>query len=161
MSFEREENIIKELVKDFPYLEGKFKIQRARRITLETEYKNLREILQYALNKLEFPHLCAITGLDELENLSFIYHLAHNSGILLNIKVSVPKADPVIDTVMELYPGAEIYEREVMDLLGAKVTGLSPGNRYPLTDEWPKDQFPLRKDWKPLEDDVKEADTNA
>jgi Ni,Fe-hydrogenase III component G len=29
------------------------------------------------------------------------------------------------------------------------VEGLPAGNRYPLTDDWPADQFPLRKDWKP------------
>jgi len=39
-----------------------------------------------------------------------------------------------------------------MDLFGAKVEGLPEGPRYPLPDDWPKNQFPLRKDWKPDSD---------
>ena len=46
------------------------------------------------------------------------------------------------------FPAAHIYERELVDLLGAKVEGLPPGNRYPLPDDWPEVQYPLRKDWK-------------
>jgi membrane-bound hydrogenase subunit beta len=33
-------------------------------------------------------------------------------------------------------------------LLGAQVEGLPQSSRYPLPDNWPKGQFPLRKDWK-------------
>ena len=42
-------------------------------------------------------------------------------------------------------------ERELMDLLGAKVEGLPAGKRYPLSDDWPTDEYPLRKDWKKKE----------
>ena len=48
------------------------------------------------------------------------------------------------------YAGAQVYERELVDLFGAQVEGLPPGNRYPLTDDWPTDEHPLRKDWKPI-----------
>ncbi|MDD5594820.1 MAG: NADH-quinone oxidoreductase subunit C, partial [Candidatus Omnitrophica bacterium] len=66
-----------------------------------------------------------------------------------NLKVSVPKENPVIKSIIGIFPGAEIYERELIDLFGAKVEGLPEGNRYPLTDDWPKDEYPLRKDWRP------------
>jgi Ni,Fe-hydrogenase III component G len=36
-----------------------------------------------------------------------------------------------------------------MDLLGIKVEGLPEGRRYPLPDNWPQGQYPLRKDWDP------------
>jgi Ni,Fe-hydrogenase III component G len=35
-----------------------------------------------------------------------------------------------------------------VDLLGIKVNGLASGHRYPLPDNWPKGEYPLRKDWK-------------
>jgi Ni,Fe-hydrogenase III component G len=31
------------------------------------------------------------------------------------------------------------------------VTGLPEGSRYPLPDNWPEGQYPLRKDWKPAD----------
>jgi NADH-quinone oxidoreductase subunit C len=43
-----------------------------------------------------------------------------------------------------------------MDLFGFKVEGLAMGNRYPLTDDWPRDAFPLRKDYA-KEDKIKNA----
>lgn len=145
----KEEDIRADLTSKFSYLEGKIIIPRPKRIFLELSPDNLAPVLSYAAEKLEFPHLCTITGLDEQDKLSFIYHLAQDRGILLNIKISVPRDNPVLKTITPYFPGAEIYERELVDLFGAKVVGLPEGNRYPLTDDWPAGQFPLRKDWKP------------
>ena len=97
---------------------------------------------------LGFRILCAITGQDEGDSFSVLYHLAREDGIMLNVEVSAPKANPVIKTVTGVFPGADHYEREIVDLLGFKVEGLAPGFRYPLTDDWPPGQYPLRKDWK-------------
>ena len=72
--------------------------------------------------------------------------------LMLNIRISVDRNNPVIKTITHDFPGADIYEREVMDLLGAKVEGLPPGKRYPLSDDWPTDEYPLRKDWKKKEE---------
>ena len=47
-----------------------------------------------------------------------------------------------------MFPGAEPYERELADMFGIKIDGLKPGRRYPLPDDFPADQHPLRKDWK-------------
>lgn len=144
----RENSIKEKLAAKFPYLNDKIQIPRDRRINLVMDYASFPEVFEYAITELKFIHLCTITGLDEAEHLSFIYHLAQDSGIMLNIKVSVSKNNPVIKTVTGYFAGADIYEREIVDLLGAKVEGLASGNRYPLRDDWPKGQYPLRKDWK-------------
>ena len=68
--------------------------------------------------------MCMITGLDEGENLSFIYHLAHFNGIMIDLKTYAPKNNPVIKTVTDTFPGSDLYERELVDLLGAKIEGL-------------------------------------
>jgi len=145
----KEENIVQELIKQFAYLEGNIKITRPRRIFLEIDSSRLEAVLEYALKNLGFLHLISITGLDEQDKLSFIYHLGQDSGVVLNLKTSVLKNHPVIRTITKYFSGAEIYERELVDLFGAKVEGLPAGNRYPLTDDWPVGEFPLRKDWKP------------
>lgn len=144
-----EENLKQQLVDKFSYLSEKISLPRARRIFLEVDLNNFAEVFDFAVKHLQFIHLCAITALDEQDKLSFIYHLAQDKGIILNIKTSAPKENPVIKTVIPYFLCAEIYEREIVDLFGAKVEGLPAGNRYPLTDDWPTDQFPLRKDWKP------------
>lgn len=143
-----EENIQQELAHQFPFLDGKVRIQRARRIWADVPYEHFRAVFDLAVKKLGFIILCTMTGIDEGDQLGFLYHLARENGILLNIKTSVPKSTPVIKTITDQFPAAELYEREVEDLLGAKVEGLASGRRYPLPDDWPVGEFPLRKDWK-------------
>jgi Ni,Fe-hydrogenase III component G len=144
-----EENIKQGLVDRFSFLEGRISLPRPRRLSCEVDYGNFPAVFDFAVKELQFCHLCTITGLDEQDKLSFIYHLGKDSGVVLSIKTSVSKENPVLKTVTDYFLSADIYERELRDLFGAKVEGLPAGNRYPLTDDWPADQFPLRKDWKP------------
>ena len=140
--------IKEDLSKKFSYLNEKVSVQRDRRIYAEVDYANFKDVFEYAIQKLGFTFLCTITGLDEADKISFIYHLTTQGGIILNLKTSVPKKTPILKTIIGYFRGAEIYERELEDLLGVKVEGLPEGKRYPLPDDWPKDQYPLRKDWK-------------
>lgn len=144
-----EEKIQQELIKKFPILENRIKIQRERRIFADVPLEVFQEVFAYAVKQMAFPMLVTITGLDEGSTFGFIYHLSKENGIILNLKTSLPKDNPVIKTVTEYFPSAILYEREIVDLLGAKVEGLPEGRRYPLPDEWPLGQHPLRKDWKP------------
>jgi len=144
----QEEIIRKELIEKFGWTEDKVRIQRLRRMSADVAVDQFFKVLEFCIKDLQFVILCALTGLDEGENLGFIYHIAQENGIVLNLKISVPKEKPVIKTVTSYFPAAMIYEREAMDLLGVKVEGLPEGFRYPLPDDWPINQFPLRKDWK-------------
>jgi Ni,Fe-hydrogenase III component G len=144
-----EEEIKQQLIQKFPALEAATRIQRERRLWTEVPAAQFMDVFDYAVKQMGFSVFCTMTGLDEGESLSFIYHVARENGIILNIKTSVPKADPVISTITASFPAATLAEREVIDLLGAKVEGLPTGRRYPLPDDWPLNSHPLRKDWKP------------
>ena len=144
-----DENIKQQLIQQFPALAEKIRVTRPRRIFVDLAVEEFVKVFEYAKNKMGFNHLCTITGLDELDKFSLIYHLAHDGGVLLNIKISVSHDNPVVDSVISYFPGAQIYERELVDLFGIQVKGLPEGMRYPLTDDWPTDEHPLRKDWKP------------
>lgn len=145
----QEEAIKEALVTRFTYLLDRIRIPRPRRLFVDIEINSFTEVLEYVVKELTFAHLVSITGLDELDKFSFIYHLAAENGIIINLKISVDHSQPAVRTITGYFPGAEIYERELVDLFGVRVDGLGEGNRYPLTDDWPKDQYPLRKDWKP------------
>ncbi len=137
------------------------RVQRDRRIFADVPEEKFREVFDYAVKGMNFLILGAITGLDEGDKFSFIYHISREDGIVLNLKISLPREKPVLNTITGYFPCAEIYERELEDLLGAKVMGLSAGKRYPLPDDWPKGEFPLRKDWKPDASKKEEAGKNA
>lgn len=143
-----EEKIKKELSEKFGFSTEQIHVARERRVVLEVPYDQFRPVLEHVVNGLEFRHLCTITGLDDGDTLAFIYHVAHADGTVLSVKTRVPKTAPVLRTVMDIFPDSMNYERELEDLLGARVEGLPPGQRYPLPDNWPIGQYPLRKDWK-------------
>jgi membrane-bound hydrogenase subunit beta len=155
-----EEKIKESLTYKFKFLEGKITIPRARRIFFQLDCEQLNDVFDYIVKELQFSSLCTITGLDEGETLGIIYHIAGANGIVLNVKISISKIHPVLRTVTFYFPNAEIYERELMDLLGVQIDSLAPGSRYPLPDDWPQDEFPLRKDWKPKNANSRESKTN-
>ena len=148
MSNKRTEEEIKEVLeRRFGDLLSHWVIQRKGRIYVEVPRERLVEVVDFARKELGFDHLSTITGLDGGEYLEFLYHLSYQ-GMLLNLRTKVPVSDPTVQTIVHLFPGAEPYERELEDMLGAKVEGLPPGRHYPLPDDWPQGQHPLRKSWK-------------
>lgn len=143
-----EQQVAEKLVKQFPFLEGKVRTPRDRRLFVEIEEMgHFRGVLEYLYHQEKFNMMCTMTGLDEGEKMAVIYHIAHIDGTVANLKIWVMKNDPVVNTVLDLYEGCAFYEKELIDLLGFRVEGLPPGDRYPLPEDWPEGQFPLRKDW--------------
>jgi membrane-bound hydrogenase subunit beta len=141
------EEIRQELINNFDFPEGSIKLPKERRIFVDVSMDKFEEVLKFLMDKIHFDTLCTITGLDYGDSLGVIYHLTRQDGIVINVKTGVPKDNPVVKTIMDYFPAAEFYERELVDLLGAKVEGLPEGSRYPLPDGWPDGQYPLRKDW--------------
>jgi Ni,Fe-hydrogenase III component G len=143
-----EQTIQADLLARFPALRDKIRVARPRRVWVDVEADQFGEVFDHLVGQMGFSILCTITGLDEGEKLGLIYHLARTTGHVLNLHVRVPKDKPEVRSIIARFPAAEAYEREVADLLGFQVKGLPEGNRYPLPDNWPQGQFPLRKDWK-------------
>ena len=144
-----EEKIKQELEDKFYYLKDAVIIKRKGRISAQVTLDKFNEVFVYAVKQMHFLALSAITGLDKGDGVfEVIYHLNREGKVLLNLSVALDKNNPEVKTVTQYCPSADIYERELMDLLGIKVNGLASGHRYPLTDDWPKGEYPLRKDWK-------------
>ncbi len=136
------------------------RVARPRRVFAELPQECLRQALEVLKNEAGFLSLVAISGLDEQNRFAVMYHLA-KAGLVLSVAVGLPRERPTIASVTDLFPSAELYEREVKDLLGVEITGLPEGNRYPLPDDWPDGQYPLRKDWAPDSDQRKSPETGA
>lgn len=143
-----DEKIKQELEKKFPYLNGSIVVKREGRVWVDVPLDKFEEVFAYAVKGMGFGALSAIAGMETIEGFAVIYHINKEGGIMLNLRVALEKNSPAVNTVTAHFPGADIYEREIMDLLGIKVVGLSAGHRYPLPDNWPKDLHPLRKDYK-------------
>ena len=140
-----------ELMKTFSGVVSNIRVPRMRRIFAQVPYDQFAGVFERIVDGMGFSILCTITVLDGGASIEIIYHLARPSGVVLNLSTSVPKDRPVVKTITGRFPAADLYEREMVDLMGVQVEGLAPGNRYPLPDDWPAGQYPLRKDWKQTE----------
>jgi len=149
------ETVVAKLVAKFPSLDGHASVQRDR-IWVDVERHAFAPVFEHVVKELGFSNLLMITGLDVGADLEFIYHLARSRGVITNVKTRCPKGES-FGTITGTFPGGGIYERELIDLFGAKIEGLPEGSRYPLPDNWPKDEHPLLKDWKPREKGAQDA----
>jgi len=122
------------------------KIPRDRRIFVRVKNTALKDAVKHLVNDLGFKHLSTITGIDVVEEIEVIYHLAHKGSIELSLRVTVPKEKPIVPTVTDVIPGAVLYEREVHDLLGVEFKGHPDLSPLVLPEEWPNDIYPLRKE---------------
>ena len=143
------EEVIKSLEAKLKGAVSNFVAPRERRIFAETSLAKLVEVARL-LKEWGMTFVGTITGLDVGDKFEVIYHFYDLHGFLLNLRVVTPRNDPKIPSISSVFPGVIFYERELMDLLGIIVEGTPPGRRYPLPDNWPEGQYPLRKDWKGL-----------
>ena len=63
----------------------------------------------------------------------------------IRIKVKLSSSDPSVESLTELWPGANPFEREVFDLFGIRFNGHPYLRRIMMPDEW--QGRPLRKDY--------------
>jgi NADH:ubiquinone oxidoreductase subunit C len=138
----------------------KVRLERDRRLWLDVPRRRAIEVIAYLHDELGFTSLCTITGLDSGDKFELIYHLAADNGIVANVKVTSPRTNPDFETVTDIYKGGMLYELEARNLLGLRIRGIPDDIRYPLPDDWPKGEFPLRKDWvlPGADDDTEEED---
>jgi len=76
--------------------------------------------------------------------------------MILNLVVSTPKDDPVIPSIADLCPMAEVYEREAMSIVGVEIPGVEKTGYGKWTPpDFPEGIYPLRLDEKGIPEDMR------
>ncbi len=100
-------------------------------------------------DELGYDYLSSVTGVDYLPEgkMEVVYHAYQSTGGPgLVFKVQVPRADPVVPSLVPVYPGADFQEREAWDLLGIRFDGHPNLRRILMWEGF--EGHPLRKDWR-------------
>jgi NADH-quinone oxidoreductase subunit C/D len=100
-------------------------------------------------DELGYDFLSSVTGVDYLpdEKMEVVYHAYQSTGGgSLVFKVQVPRQDSVVPSLVPVYPGAELQEREAWDLLGIRFEGHPDLRRVLMWEGF--EGHPLRKDWQ-------------
>ena len=119
-------------------------------IWIKIDKSIFKNFIEHLCN-LTYPHLAVCSGNDLGNQIELIYSFSiyygkHLREISLNLCVEVPKSKPEIETICDWIPGALITEREKQEMLGIKITGIPDNRRLFLSDDFPENVFPWRKD---------------
>jgi Ni,Fe-hydrogenase III component G len=128
------------------------------RIFMTVALEDLVSVMTNLKRDLGFWYLATISGVDKGEAFEILYHFGYEGGNL-NVRTRVPKPPgieevmrektvPRLPSICSVIPGAVFYERELQDMFGIVVDNIPDPRRLVLPDDWPEQEFPLRKDWK-------------
>ena len=120
-----------------------------RRLVARARADRVKDVLRTLRDDFACRHLSALSGVDSGSSLEVVYHLAARGGTVLSIRSALPREAPHIPTITGIFPAANLYEREVHDLLGITFEGHPDPRPLLLYEGWPEGEYPLRKDWKP------------
>lgn len=109
---------------------------------------SLKEILKTLRDQYGYRHYVLASATDRGERLEVVHGVRHPaSGDVIFVKVEVPSDDPRVPSVVDIYSGADWYEREVFDLFGVVFEGHPSLKRILLPEEYDRGH-PLRKSFK-------------
>jgi len=115
----------------------------------EVKHEDLIEVCRKLKEdeQLKFDFLCNISGVDTKEHFEAVYSMASISlNHRVDIKVVLPYDKAEVESVQEIWAGANWHEREMWELYGINVLNHGNLKRFLLPDEWDQG-YPMRKDW--------------
>ncbi|MBI4415811.1 MAG: NADH-quinone oxidoreductase subunit C [Euryarchaeota archaeon] len=121
-------------------------IVRDRLVKIAIDRKDLFAVCKFLKEELNVEHLTCVTAVDWRDRFESVYHLTSWSrNFMVQINAQIPHDDPHIDSLVPLWNGASVHEREAYDLMGIVYDGHPKLERILL----PKDYgfHPLRKEF--------------
>ncbi|GEN34433.1 NADH-quinone oxidoreductase subunit C [Aneurinibacillus danicus] len=103
--------------------------------------------------ELAFDYLSLSLGVDYetyMESIVYLYSYKHRHNVC--VKVKVDRDNAKVASVMDIWAGADWFERETYDLLGIEYEGHANMRRILLPDNWVG--HPLRKDYVQYDEEV-------
>jgi NADH-quinone oxidoreductase subunit C len=120
-------------------------------MTINVEGSHIREACALLRENSEcaFDFLSDITCVDwhpSEPRFEIVYHLLSLSKKeRVRLKVRLDSANPVVESLTAVWPGANFFEREIFDLFGVRFTGHPYLRRILMPEDW--EGHPLRKDY--------------
>jgi NADH-quinone oxidoreductase subunit C len=113
------------------------------RIKINVTRENLVEVTKFVRDELKFDHCTNVTGTDfpKDKQLEITYHFGSIGGtglrrIILAVACRVPSTDPLLPSIIDLYPSVNYHERETAEMIGCVFQGHPNLSRLLLPEDW-------------------------
>ena len=92
-------------------------------------------------------HVSSVDWPDDEERVEVVYEVySVRNRHRIRIKTRVPEDDCIVDSLMDIWLGADFMEREVFDMMGIRFRNHKDLRRILMPDDYPEG-WPLRKDF--------------
>ncbi len=110
--------------------------------------ENSLDIFNYLKIEQKYELLSSVTSVDRISHFEVVYHLTSlqkNESLVIKINCGEGRIDPKVSSVISVWRGAELQEREIYDLMGIMFEGHPNMKRLLLWENF--EGHPLRKDF--------------
>lgn len=127
---------------------------KPKRIKVKVKPKFIKETAEYFNKELDLDHVESVSGVDYPNDneMEVVYHIGTYSqekmrDLVITLAARIPRDEPKIQSLIDIWPGVEYDERETYEMLGIIFEGHPRLERLFLPEDW-DDIPPLRKDFK-------------
>lgn len=121
-------------------------------LAITVKQGSLHEVARFLHDEpeLEFEYIVHVSSVDwpddeeRFEVVYEVYSIRRRQRIRLKTRVS--ESDPVVDSLTDIWKGADFMEREVYDMMGIRFRNHPDLRRVLLPDDY-NEGYPLRKDF--------------
>ncbi len=147
----RAKELAQKITEKFP--DTRVDFMREKRLKFTTSPAKIKEVSTFVRDELGFDHISTVSGVDwiaknEFEVVYFVGTLSKPGleDFILAVAERVPRDDPVVPTLIDVWLGADYNERETHEMFGINFQGHPNQNHLLLPEDW-DDIPPLRKDY--------------
>jgi NADH-quinone oxidoreductase subunit C len=126
---------------------------KEKRLKVTISQEKIKELAFFARDSLGFDHISCVSGTDyisknEIEIIYFVQCISRQGyeDFILAIAERPKRDNPVVQSLVDVWPGAEYHERETYEMLGVNFRGHPELKHLLLPEDW-SDLPPLRKDY--------------
>ena len=141
-----EEEVKTLLTEKFPGIVEITKLEE-RRIYGKLKRENVHEVMTYIRDNLTYEHCSVVMGVDYIDHMTVVYLISNYwNGHMIELDVDLPNDDLHVESVTDLWQGANWHERETYELFGIIFDNHPKLERLltPKTYEF----YPFRKSYK-------------
>ena len=125
-----------------------FEVRSERRVFVEVAAADVPPTTRLLFENLGARFQTA-SGVDTPSGFEIVYHWAFDRlGLVVSVRTLLPREEPEIESIAPICRAAEWIEREMWELLGVRFRNHPDMRHLLLSEDWPKGQYPLRRDYR-------------
>ena len=145
-----EEELVEELKREHPELLHDAIVHRSKRVSVIAKRERVLELARILRDQYGFTQPVSAGAVDYIKEgrMQMIYYLMNpETRFMLMLRVDLPRDDPRMPSMTEIWEAMNFHEREAWEMFGINFEG-HPNLTHLLLPPYWRGGYPLRKDFR-------------